>query len=197
VGRIVGDKGIAELVEAWDALKHDLPNLHMMVIGPFDERDSPPAHIVERMKADPRIHLTGFQEDMPSFYRAIDLVVQPTYREGFPTVVLEAAAMALPIVTTSVAGCVDAVVADVTGTLVPPRDPAALMTAIRRYVHDTDLRRRHGSAARERVLRDFKPERVWDAHYAEYLRLLEQRVGGVRRRRTASTNCVGPRVQPQ
>ena len=185
VGRIVADKGVVELVEAWEALKQELPDLHLLVVGPFDVRDALSPLVIERMKADPRIHLTGPQEDMSPFYQAMDLVVQPTYREGFPTVVLEAAAMALPIVTTRVAGCVDAVVDDVTGTMVPPRDSAALVAAIRRYLHDPDLRRRHGSAARQRVLRDFRPERVWEAHYAEYLRLLERR--DVERGRTSAS----------
>ena len=103
---------------------------------------------------------------------AMDLVVLPTYREGFPNVPLEAAAMALPVVATNVPGCVDAVQDGVTGTLVPPRDPDALAEAIRGYLRDAERGRAHGRAGRERVLRDFRQPVVWDALLAEYFRLI-------------------------
>ena len=83
--------------------------------------------------------------------------------------------MALPVVATAVPGCVDAVVDGVTGTLVPPRDPDALAQAIARYLDDPELCRRHGQAGRERVLRDFRPEDIWEATYQEYVRLLQER----------------------
>ena len=175
VGRIVRDKGIIELVQAWKSLSAVLPNLHLLVVGPFESHDPLPAVVSSALQNDPRIHLTGLLDDAAPLYAAMDLVVLPTYREGFPTVALEAAAMALPIVATRVPGCIDAVQDGSTGTLVPTRDPRALTDAIRTYLGDALLRQRHGEAARERVLRDFRPESVWEAHYREYVRLLEQR----------------------
>jgi glycosyltransferase involved in cell wall biosynthesis len=86
--------------------------------------------------------------------------------------VLEAGAMERPVVATTVTGCVDAVHDGVTGTLVPPGDSTALTEAIATYVRDGDLRRRHGTAGRARVERDFARERVWDALHAEYTQLL-------------------------
>lgn len=83
--------------------------------------------------------------------------------------------MAMPVVATSVPGCVDAVVDGVTGALVPPRDPVALAAAIARYLDDPALRECHGQAGRQRVLRDFQPEAIWEATYQEYLRLLRAR----------------------
>jgi lipopolysaccharide/colanic/teichoic acid biosynthesis glycosyltransferase len=98
----------------------------------------------------------------------MDVVVLPTYREGFPNVPLEAAAMSLPVVATNVEGCVDAVEDGRTGLLVPPRDAEALARAIRTYLTDPDLRSTHGSHGRARVLEDFRQEAIWEALHDEY-----------------------------
>jgi glycosyltransferase involved in cell wall biosynthesis len=101
--------------------------------------------------------------------------VLPSYREGFPVVLLEAAAMALPVVATCIPGCTDAVVEGVTGMLVPVHDVSALGMAIAQYLDNPELRCAHGEAARERVLRDFQQEAVWEATYQEYVRLLRSK----------------------
>jgi len=92
----------------------------------------------------------------------------PTYREGFPVTLLEAAAMAIPVVATAVPGCTDAVRADVTGTLVASRDVSALTAALQRYVDDPGLRAGHGAAARARALAAFAPERIWEQTASRY-----------------------------
>ncbi len=110
----------------------------------------------------------------------MDIVALPTYREGFPNVVLEAAAMGLPVVATSVPGCLDAVEDGVTGTLVPARDAAALERALRGYVEEPVLRARHGEAGRRRVLSRFRREAIWDVIEAEYRMLLAARAAAPR-----------------
>jgi glycosyltransferase involved in cell wall biosynthesis len=106
--------------------------------------------------------------DMPNYYAIMDIVVLPTYREGFPNVVIEASAMGLPVVAAKVTGCVDAVVDGVTGKLVPPRDVQSLVEAISHYVQDRKLRVNHGQAGRERALKYFSPEPIWEALVEEY-----------------------------
>jgi lipopolysaccharide/colanic/teichoic acid biosynthesis glycosyltransferase len=110
---------------------------------------------------------------MPPLYAVMDVVILPTHREGFPVVPLEAAAMELPVVATCIPGCIEAVRDGVTGTLVPVLDPDALAEAIRAYVRDPQLRREHGVAGRIRMQQDFQPERMSEALYSEYRRLLE------------------------
>ncbi|MEZ4460481.1 MAG: glycosyltransferase, partial [bacterium] len=111
---------------------------------------------------------------MPPFYAAMDLLVLPTYREGFPNVPLEAASMGLPVLATNVVGCVDAVEDGVTGTLVEARDAVALERALERYLTDSALRERHGRAGRARVVREFRPQVIWEASLALYQSLLHR-----------------------
>lgn len=175
VGRIVRDKGVVELGQAWQVLRRDFPHLHLLLVGPFEREDPIPTTLERFLRGDPRVHLLGIDWDTPPLYAAMDLVVLPTYREGLPNVLLEAAAMGLPVVATDIPGCVDVVRDGVTGTLVPVRDPEALAGRIRAYLDDPDLRKRHGAAGRCQVLQEFRPELIWEALYQEYERLRSTR----------------------
>lgn len=178
VGRLVPDKGIEELAAAWKTLRERFPTAHLLLVGPFEDDTPLTGSLVRTLRDDPRVHLTGWVSDVagrdqvPALYAAMDVLALPTHREGFPNTVLEGSAMALPVVATQVMGCVDAVEEGVTGTLVPVAAPDALAAAIDRYLGDAGLRARHGAAGRERVLRNYRPELIWEAVYQEYLRLL-------------------------
>lgn len=174
VGRMVRDKGVVELQRAWATLREQFPAAHLVMVGPREARDAVPAATLDALRGDARVHLTG-PADAAAMYPAMDVVALPTYREGFPVVPLEVAAMALPIVATRIPGCVDAVEDGRTGTLVPAGDAGALAGALARYLADPELRARHGAQARARVLADYRQEEVWAATYREYLRLLAAR----------------------
>ena len=174
VGRLVRDKGIRELLEAFASLRARVPTVRLVLAGPVEERDGLDAATLARLSSPGVLHL-GFQQDTPSLYAASDLVVLPSHREGFPNVPIEAAAMERAVVSTLVPGCTDAVADGVTGTLVPVDDAPALEAALARYVADPSLRARHGAAGRERVLRSFRREAIVDAMMDLYVREL---VGG-------------------
>lgn len=173
VGRIARDKGIVELVDAWSVLREEFADVHLLVVGPFETNDAIPAHTQEALRTDPRVHLVGLVWNMPAMFAASDLVVLPTYREGFPVVPLEAAAMSLPVIATSVPGCTDAIQDGVTGILVPPRNSQELSDAIRVYLTNDELRLMHGRAARNRVLAEFRPIDIWSAISKEYSNALD------------------------
>lgn len=173
VGRLAREKGVAELLDAWRSLAEKHRDLHLLCVGWWENRDPVPSGVKTFLEEHPNAHLVGEQSDVARFYLVMDVVALPTYREGFPNVPLEAAAMRLPVVTTSALGSTDSVVDGVTGLLVPPRDPSALEIALGRYIADPDLRVAHGSAGRERVLKSFRPERIWKELAELYIRSLE------------------------
>jgi len=177
VGRLVRDKGIAELASAWHRLATEFPTLHLLLVGCLEEEDAGAAPVVAALRAHPRVRFIPWVEDPAPLYAVMDVVTLPSYREGLPTVLLEAAAMGLPAVASRVTGCVDAIVDGVTGTLVPPREGTPLAEAIAAYLRAPALRERHGAAGREHVLRAFVPEDVWRRVLALYRSLLSAEGG--------------------
>ncbi|MGQ9455005.1 MAG: glycosyltransferase family 4 protein [Armatimonadota bacterium] len=175
VGRIVRDKGIVELTQAWQSLRGMYPELHLMLVGPFESQDPVPPEAERKLRSDPRVHMVGLDWNTPPYYAAMDIAVLPSYREGFGLSALEASAMKLPVVATRIPGCVDAVEDGVTGILVEPRNADELAAALRVYIKDPMRRLNDGHAGRERVLRDFRQEDVCKATFDEYEKLLTRR----------------------
>jgi glycosyltransferase involved in cell wall biosynthesis len=171
VGRIVRDKGMGELADAWRMLRDRYPRLHLLLVGEFEATDPLDPAAEATLRNDPRIHLTGPQLDVAPLFAAMDLFVMPSYREGFGVTNIEAAAFGLPVLSTRIPGCVDSVADGVTGTLVPARDASALASALARYLDEPDLRRTHGENGRRRALEQFRPERIW-SELAELYRSL-------------------------
>jgi glycosyltransferase involved in cell wall biosynthesis len=118
------------------------------------------------------VHYLGYREDPERYFAAADILCLPSYREGFGTVVIEAAAMGIPTVGTRINGLVDAVVDGETGILVEPGDAAALTRGLRRLLYDAALREQMGERACRRVHELFSAEVVNTALIKEYMRLL-------------------------
>jgi glycosyltransferase involved in cell wall biosynthesis len=177
VGRLARDKGLVELHDAWQVLRARYPDLWLILAGDLDERDPMPTALLDAWRRDPRICMPGFVEACELVFAAACINVLPSHREGFGSVLLEAAAMAIPSVASRVTGCVDAVADGATGALVPARSAPALVDAIARYLDDPELRARHGAAARRRALEQFAPERIWSGLLAGYAAALEQTRG--------------------
>lgn len=174
VGRLTRDKGLPELIQAFDMLSNRVPQLHLLLVGWFDQAEDAIDHKLRaRIESHPRIHCTGFVADTAPYYRAMDVMVLPTLREGFPNVVLEAGATGIPVVTTESTGSRDSVLPEVTGLLIPPGYPEAICEAVLRLLRDPGLRARMGIAARAWVLEHYVEERVLALTAAYYLSLLK------------------------
>lgn len=177
IGRIARDKGVYELLQAMRSLRAEGLLCDLLLIGPVDSaleggRGSISSTIGEQLKLLPNVHAIGYTDTPEHYFAITDVLCLPSYREGFGTVVIEAAAMGLPTVGTRITGLSDAVVNDVTGLLVPPRDVAALAAALRRLVVDPVLRQRMGQAAHQRCLEQFDADMVNRKLAEEYARLL-------------------------
>ena len=157
VGRLHREKGIADLNAAFDSIQRALPDAQLVIVGERDPSD--PASSAE-LRGKPHVHLLGELSDPRPAYAAADVLILPSFREGLPTVVLEAAAMAVPTVAYRSMGIVDAVQEGVTGRLVPLRDVSALAAACQELLGQPTRRAELGRAARAFVLQDFAPERV-------------------------------------
>jgi glycosyltransferase involved in cell wall biosynthesis len=173
VGRLTRDKGLPELIEAFDTILKAEPKAHLLLVGWFDaSEDAVSATLRTRILNHPRIHCTGFVADTAPYYRAMDLMVLPTWREGFPNVVLEAAATGIPVITTLCTGSRDSVVHEVTGLLIPPGYPEVISEAVLKLLRDPALRCQMGESARALVLKHFVEEGVLGLTAAFYKSLL-------------------------
>ena len=179
VGRMTRNKGLPELVEAFDTILAAEPQAHLVLVGWFDvAEDAVGEELRARIASNPRIYTTGFVVDTAPYYRAMDVMVLPTWREGFPNVVLEAAATGIPVVTTESTGSRDSVVPEVTGLLIPPGYPEAISEAVLKLLRNPERRRRMGAAARAWVVEHFVDERVLGLASAFYRSLLDVRADG-------------------
>jgi glycosyltransferase involved in cell wall biosynthesis len=132
--------------------------------------------------------MTGFVADTAPYYRVMDVMVLPTWREGFPNVVLEAAATGIPVVTTLSTGSRDAVVPEVTGLLIPPGYPVAISEAVLQLLRSPKRRCRMGLAARAWVLDHYVNGRVLGLTVGYYQSLLKRNLPRDSRVRPVSTD---------
>ncbi len=175
VGRFTRDKGIGELVAAFWKLRQSWPTLRLLLVGEFEDGDPLPAEIRGQIEADQNIVCTGRVSDTAPYYRLMDVLVLPTYREGMPYVPLEAQACGVPVVTTTATGAIDSVVDGLTGFLVPVGSAHALTARVEELLQDPALRARMSQAGRDRIVREFRQERVASTLIEEHCRLIQDR----------------------
>lgn len=174
VGRMTRDKGIEELALAFRALSAEFPGAVLLLVGDYEDRDRPADSTIGFLSTCTGMRHVGWQTDVVPFMAAMDVLVLPTYREGLANVLLEAAAMEIPTVTTNATGARDALVDGVTGLRVGVGNVLALREALASLIRDAALREVMGRAGRHWVSEHFDQRHVWQLQVEEYRRLARQ-----------------------
>lgn len=168
-------KGHDDLLDAWQALRERTPGWQLLIVGDGPRRN----HLEDRVTAmglSGEVLFTGNQEDVAAWFACAEIAALPSYGdEGVPQSLMQAAACELPAVSTPIGAIAEAVVDEVTGILVPPRDPPRLATALERLMNDAALRERMGAAARDHAQHNFGIDRMLDGMETVFARVTKGR----------------------
>ena len=157
----MNDKGINELISAWEGLLKSHLNIKLLLVGPFEDRDSVPETVKTYISNTPSIIHTGLIGDIAPYYALMNIFILPSYREGFPTSVLEASAMELPVLTTKATGCRDSIIEGHTGMFIS-FDISDIIDKVSIYLNNPSFALAHGKNGRSFVLENFQQERLWE-----------------------------------
>lgn len=172
VGRLVNDKGINELVKAFSKLSKEILNIKLLLVGSFEEDLDPlEKETFHEIKKNKNIISVGFQKNVRSYYAISNVLVFPSYREGFPNVVLQAGAMGLPSVVTNINGS-NEIISDLkNGLVIPVKDTLALINAMKNIIN-VKIYSKLKNNSREMIVNRYDQQLVWQATLDEYEKIL-------------------------
>ncbi len=181
VGRLVKDKGINEVVLAFKKLATENPNVKLLLVG-MKEDDLDPLHLSTQKEIDDNknILFVGYKEDVRPYFGISNALVFPSYREGFPNVVLEAGAMGLPSIVTNINGCNEIIIDGENGIIIPVKNSDAIENAFLKMINDKDFFTHLQSNARIMITTRFEQEKKWDAILNEYKKVEEQQLAKIK-----------------
>lgn len=162
VGRKNKDKGLDELVDSYKILTKSYSNIKLLIVGPIESDSSISSKTNEYINLNDNIIEVGFTKNVIPYYYLMDILVLPTYREGFGNVSIEAQATGTPVITTNVTGAKDTVKNNVTGLIVPPKNVEELAFAIEKVIQNVDLLDTMGKAAKKRAIEEFDSQIIWN-----------------------------------
>ena len=174
VGRLVRDKGINELVSAFDTLSKKYPHIKLLLVGRYEmELDPLDAKTHKIIASNKNIITTGTQDDVRPYLKLSDLLTFPSYREGFPNVVMEAGAMGLPAIVSDINGCNEIIINGENGFIVPPKSEPALLEKMEELMSAPETLKVLAANTRPMIKERFERKFVWEALLKEYKSLEE------------------------
>ena len=175
VGRIVTDKGINELVSAFNRLSEEYPQTHLVLIGNEELEQNPiTADSRSIIHSNKRIHAIGRRTDVRPYLKDADAFVFPSYREGFGMVLIEANAMGTPAISSDIIGCNEIILEGENGTLIPSKNEEALYVKMKEWVEHPEEVKRMSDSCRKSIVDRFNRTDVWKLYLNEYLRLVDK-----------------------
>lgn len=173
IGRIVTDKGMNELAASLQRLEG---RAKLILVGNFETSLDPlPADVEHYLKNSPDVRYVGYQTDVRPYLLAADALAFPSYREGFPNVVLQAGAMGLPAIVTDINGCNEIITERHNGTIIPPRNADDLYNAMQHFLTHPDEVRTMAANARQAITARYEQKDVWQALLKRYEEILSQK----------------------
>ncbi|MCH4829050.1 glycosyltransferase family 4 protein [Flavobacterium columnare] len=161
VGRIVKDKGIEDLIEAWRIIITKYKNVKLLLVGPFEDKDSVSSKCKKIIEEEESIIYTGFVSDSENYFALMDIFILPTYREGFPTVTLEASSMQIPVISSKATGCKESLIENVTGIFCE-NDANDIAKKMEYYIINPVERKQAGIDGRKFVSKNFDHSIIWE-----------------------------------
>jgi glycosyltransferase involved in cell wall biosynthesis len=169
IGRLVSEKGINELVEAFNNLQAENQNISLLLVGPFEkELDPLKEKTFKTIQLHEKIFTTGYQEDVRPYLAVSNALTFPSYREGFPNVVMQAGAMNLPAIVSNINGCNEIIVEGINGVIIPVKDTSALITAMKLFVENKNYTKRLSLNARDEICKYYERKEFWQILLKEY-----------------------------
>ena len=175
VGRLVADKGINELVKAFNAVNQKYPNSKLLLVGNRESDLDPLQKETELiLQNHPSIICVGFQSDVRPFLLIANALTFPSYREGFPNAVMQAGAMGLPSIVTNINGCNEIILDNVNGIIIPSKDCTALENAMIELLENREKLKRLAQNARPLIVERYEQQMVWQLIKQEYDKQLKK-----------------------
>lgn len=176
VGRLVGDKGINELVKAFAAIAKEKENVKLLLVGALEQELDPlRSDTLLEIEHNPNIISVGFQKDVRPYFAISDALVFPSYREGFPNVVMQAGAMELPCIVSDINGCNEIIVEGENGSIIPVKNSEAIYNAMHKFLSDVHYYKELKKRSREMIQNRYEQQVVWNALLEEYKMLLREK----------------------
>lgn len=175
VGRLVGDKGINELVSAFKEINKKYTNTKLLLVGWTEDKLDPLQEITKQeIKTNENILAVGAQSDVRPFLKIMNVFVFPSYREGFGVSIMEAAAMNLPVISSNISGCNEIIIDGYNGILIPPKSTEALFNAMESFIKNPGQIEQMNKVSRNYIIKKYNQEQVWKEAIAKYQKILNK-----------------------
>nr|WP_026838120.1 glycosyltransferase family 4 protein [Gillisia sp. JM1] len=175
IGRIVSEKGINELITAFKRLYNTNPNVKLLLVGLFEsDLDPIDGSNLEIIRSHKGIISVGYQEDVRPYLAISDILTFPSYREGFPNVVMQAGAMNLPSIVTDINGCNEIIKNNINGIIIPVKNSNSLYNAMSKFQNDPSLLEGLRKNSRVHITANYERKQFWNLLLAEYKELEKQ-----------------------
>ena len=169
IGRLVGDKGVNELIQAFERVSKEYVNARLIVVGNYEaDLDKLEDATIDSIHNNSKIIFVGYQIDVRPFILLSQTLILPSYREGMPNVVMQAGALDTASIVTNINGCNEIIIDNINGSIIPRKDVEALYDKMKYYLQNPDIVAAMGQKSRDLIISRYERTKIWKALLDEY-----------------------------